>query len=53
METGTGKTYVGTRMMYELHQNLVYINLLLSYLLRLLKKDGEIFNSKIFTPTFC
>ena len=27
METGTGKTYCYTRMMYELHRNMVLINL--------------------------
>ena len=27
METGTGKTYVYTKMMYELHKNLVFLNL--------------------------
>ena len=27
METGTGKTYVYTKMMYELHKNLGFLNL--------------------------
>lgn len=38
METGTGKTYVYTRMMYDLHQNMVSSNSSLPYPVQVLRK---------------
>ena len=41
METGTGKTYVGVRAMYDLHQNMGCSSLLSWFQVRRLKKAGK------------